>query len=241
MPRSCAACPSFFFYLHGGVPFFCRLPLLCLLPTRHALHICRALRAESLARFASPGLILAAALRSNRLLPCRCLPSSFSMYYPSNCAIAPCLPLLFGFRLPRLTLPGARQLDGALEQEMLLSYELKRNNSLMASELGSCRAQQRQGESDSAAEACQCSNETGVAGVADVSVELERVKKERDIMRRERDEALVKLLEYQIKRAPSAVRGAGGAEGGEDEVDAAFAAAAQDEAACCSKTCNAEC
>jgi hypothetical protein len=128
-----------------------------------------------------------------------------------------------------------------LEQEILLSYELKRNNSLLASELGSCRTQPREGEQDFAAKPCHCSNETGVAGGADVLAELERVKVERDTMRRERDEALFKLVEYQVKRAPSAAWGAGGAEGGEAEVEAAFAAAAEDEAACCSKSCNAEC
>jgi hypothetical protein len=128
---------------------------------------------------------------------------------------------------------------------MLLTYELKRNNSLLNSELSSCRAQQDKAADGSVSEACDCSNtnEATGAGAGDAMVELERVKRERDSMRRERDEALLKLVECQLKAAPStsSAGGAGGVGGAQEEAEAAFAAAAIGEAACCSQTCNAEC
>lgn len=143
----------------------------------------------------------------------------------------------------RINLACACQLDGAFEQEMLLTYELKRNNSLLNSELSSCRTQQDKAADDSVGEACGCTNTSEATGAGDAMVELERVKRERDSMRRERDEALLKLVECQLKAAPStsSAGGAGGVGGAQEEAEAAFAAAAIGEAGCCSQTCNAEC
>ena len=139
------------------------------------------------------------------------------------------------------------QLDGAFGQELLLTYELKRNNSMLASELSSCRSQQEKAAQGLAGEVCSCSNGSLAmeAKGSDTETEqgLEKVKRERDSVRKERDEALLKLVECQLNASPPAspADGSRAVGGAQEDVETAFAAAAHGEAACCSQTCNAEC
>ena len=99
------------------------------------------------------------------------------------------------------------QLEEALQQEFLLTYELRRNSSLISTKLDACRAQGnvRDGGGGGVAEGAgrcpPCTNASAaVGGASGQAGEMDagKVKGERDALQRERDEALLKLVACQV-------------------------------------------